>query len=172
MNLLPEKPLARIFRAKFRDLLKKAILFDQVPREIWPQDWVVDIISVASGEASLKYLAPYIFRVAISNNNILDLKAGQVTFRYRDSKTNTLRTATLPAERFIGRLLQHVLPRGFHKVRPTACCTPSSGASWPLSKNSFSPTAPRPSSLPTIPAQRCIYPVDRPPFSALSAPAR
>jgi hypothetical protein len=115
--LLPEKSLARIFQAKFRDLLKKAGLFEQIPRKIWRQDWVVDIISVGSGEAALKYLAPYIFRVAISNRNILHLKDGQVTFRYRDSKTNTSRTATLPADRFIGQFLQHVLPRGFQKVR-------------------------------------------------------
>jgi hypothetical protein len=115
--LLPEKPLSRIFRAKFRDLFKKAGLFHQVPKDIWRQNWVVDIIPVGSGEAALKYLAPYIFRVAISNRNILHLQDGQVTFRYRDSKTNTSRTATLPAERFIGRFLQHVLPRGFQKVR-------------------------------------------------------
>ncbi len=115
--LLPEKPLAKIFRAKFRDLLKRAGLFHQVQREIWRQNWVVDIIPVGTGEAALKYLAPYIFRVAISNKNILDLKDDQVTFRYRDSKTNTTRTATLPAERFIGRFLQHVLPRGFQKIR-------------------------------------------------------
>ncbi len=115
--LLPEKPLAKIFRAKFRDLLKKAGLFDQVPRETWRQNWVVDIIPVGGGEAALKYLAPYIFRVAISNRNILRLQDGQLTFRYRDSKTNTTRTTTLPAERFIGRFLQHVLPRGFQKVR-------------------------------------------------------
>jgi hypothetical protein len=115
--LLPEKPLALIFRAKFRDLLKKAGLFHHVQRELWRQPWVVDIIPVGSGEAALKYLAPYIFRVAISNRNILAINDGQVTFRYHDSKTNATRTATLPAERFIGRFLQHVLPRGFQKVR-------------------------------------------------------
>ena len=115
--LLPEKPLARIFRAKFRDLLKKAGLFDLVPPQIWRQHWVVDIIPVGTGEAALKYLAPYIFRTAISNRNILTLKDGLVTFRYRASKTNTSRTTTLPAQQFIGRFLQHVLPRGFQKVR-------------------------------------------------------
>jgi len=115
--LLPEKPLAQIFRAKFRDLLKKAALFDQVPSTVWHQDWVVDIIEVGSGKAALKYLAPYIFRVAISNRNIIDLKDGHVTFRYQDPKTHRTRTATLPAQQFIGRFLQHVLPRGFQKVR-------------------------------------------------------
>lgn len=115
--LLPEKPLARIFRAKFRDLLKKTGLFGQIPPQIWRQDWVVDIIPVGSGQAALKYLAPYVFRVAIGNRNILDLQDGQVTFRYRDSKTNATRTTTLPVQKFISRFLQHVLPRGFQKVR-------------------------------------------------------
>ena len=65
----------------------------------------------------MKYLAPYVFRVAISNRNLLALNDGQVTFRYRDSETDSPRTATLPAERFIARFLQHVLPRGLQKVR-------------------------------------------------------
>jgi hypothetical protein len=65
----------------------------------------------------LKYLAPYIFRVAISNNRILKLADGKVTFRYRASDTGKLKTCTLPAEEFIRRFLQHVLPKGFVKVR-------------------------------------------------------
>jgi hypothetical protein len=71
------------------------------------------IIAVGSGEAVLKYLAPYLFRVAVSNRNILALKDGRVTFRYRDAKTG----ATVPAEQFIRRFLYHVLPRSFQKVR-------------------------------------------------------
>jgi len=115
--LLPEKPLAQIFRAKFRDLLQKERLIEQIPSKIWRQDWVVDIIPVGNGQAAFKYLSPYIFRTAISNRNILALKNGQVTFRYRDAKTKTHQITTLPAEQFIGRFLQHSLPRGFQKVR-------------------------------------------------------
>jgi len=77
----------------------------------------VDIITVGSGETAVKYLAPYVFRVALSNRNILALKNGRVTFRYRDAKTDTTQTTTLPAEQFIRRFLHHVLPRGFQKVR-------------------------------------------------------
>jgi hypothetical protein len=65
----------------------------------------------------LKYLAPYVFRVAVSNRDILGFKDSQVTFRYRDSRTNATRATTLPAPQFIGRFLQHVLPPGFQKVR-------------------------------------------------------
>jgi hypothetical protein len=65
----------------------------------------------------LTYLAPYIFRVAISNNRILKSADGKVTFRYRTTDTGKLRRCTLPAQEFIRRFLQHVLPKGFVKVR-------------------------------------------------------
>lgn len=140
--LLPEKPLAEIFRAKFRDLLKQAGLFDQLPGQLWHQDWVVDIIAVGSGAAALKYLAPYVFRVAISNRNILALKDGQVTFRYRHAKTQTLQITTLPAEQFIGRFLQHVLPRGFQKLRTYGLLHPKQRHRFAIVKAQLQPDRP------------------------------
>ena len=109
--------MAKIFRAKFRDLLRKTDYFDQVPSGVWKQAWVVDIIPVGSGEAAFKYLAPYVFRVALSNKSIVAIEDSKITFRYRDSQTNTARTMTVTAEEFIRRFLQHVLPKGFQKVR-------------------------------------------------------
>jgi hypothetical protein len=141
--LLPEKPLAHIFRAKFRDLLKKAGLFDQVPPRVWHQQWVVDIIPVGNGEAALKYLAPYVFRVAISNRNILDLKDDQLTFRYRHSNTNTTHTITLPVEQFIHRFLQHVLPRGFQKVRYFGLLHPKQRRLFAIVKEQRKPDTPQ-----------------------------
>jgi hypothetical protein len=111
------KPLSRLFRGKFRAALKQTDLFDQVPASVWRQAWVVHCQPVGTGEAALKYLAPYIFRVALSNNRILKLENGQVTFRYRESDTRRWKSCTLPAEEFIRRFLQHVLPKGFQKVR-------------------------------------------------------
>ena len=115
--LMPAKPLAMIFKGKFRDALKKAGLYESVPKSVWKKDWVIDIEPVGNGEAAVKYLAPYIFRVAISNRNILSMKEGQVTFRYKDSETQEIQFRTLPAARFIALFLQHVLSRGFIKVR-------------------------------------------------------
>ncbi len=115
--LMHAKPLAIIFKAKFRDALKKAGLYEQVPQKVWKQEWVIDIKPVGNGEAVLKYLAPYIFRVAISEKNILKLRDGRVTFRYQDSDTKETRISTLDAIQFISRFFQHVLPRGFVKVR-------------------------------------------------------
>jgi hypothetical protein len=115
--LVHVKPLSILFRAKFRDELKKTSLFDLIPAETWTKDWVVHCQPVGSGVAALKYLAPYIFRVAISNNRILKVEDDQVTFRYKDSDTAATRHCTVTAEEFIRRFLQHVLPKGFVKVR-------------------------------------------------------
>ena len=114
--LLPVKALSKLFRAKFRDALKKHPCFGEVPTAVWCKDWVVHSQAVGNGEGVLKYLAPYIFRVAISNNRILKLANGKVTFRYQDSDTGRTRLCTLKAEEFIRRFLQHVFPKGFVKV--------------------------------------------------------
>lgn len=115
--LFPVKALSRIFRAKFRDALKDTDCFADIPAEVWEKEWVVHSKAVGDGTQALKYLAPYIFRVAISNHRILDMEDGQVTFRYRATETGKLKISSLPAEEFIRRFLQHVLPKGFVKVR-------------------------------------------------------
>ncbi len=117
--LVPVPALSKIFRAKFRDALKKKKpeLFPEVPPEIWKKDWVIDCRPVGSGERALKYLAPYIFRVAISNRRLLKLENSNVTFQYRDGDTKQFKTRTVTAEEFIRRFLQHVLPHRFIKVR-------------------------------------------------------
>jgi hypothetical protein len=115
--LLPVKALSLIFRAKLRDQLKKAGLFNQVNEQVWAKAWVVHSEPVGNGRAAFKYLAPYVFRVAIGNNRILTLEDGQVTFKYKESATHQIRFCTLPAEEFIRRFLQHVLPDRFIKVR-------------------------------------------------------
>lgn len=115
--LMPEKALAIIIRAKFRDALKKTVLFNDVPPQTWKKEWVIDICPVGKGKSALKYLAPYIFRVAISNNRILSLRDGMVTFKCKAADRKHYETVTVSAEEFIRRFLQHILPRGFVKVR-------------------------------------------------------
>jgi hypothetical protein len=83
----------------------------------WSKKWVVHCKSVGTGQAALKYLATYVFRVAISNNRLVSLENEQVTFRYTDSNTGKKGYSTLSSEEFIRRFLQHVLPKGFMKVR-------------------------------------------------------
>ena len=121
--LLPVKALSKIFRGKFRQALQKTALFAQIPPKVWEQDWVVHCKPVGNGRTALMYLAPYVFRVAagkehrISNRRLVSLENGQVTFRYRTTDTGQLKLCTLSAEAFIHRFLQHVLPKGFVKVR-------------------------------------------------------
>jgi len=78
---------------------------------------VIHSEAVGSGEAAFKYLAPYVFRVAITNRRIVKLEDGRVTFKYKDSATDEVKYATVSAEEFIRRFLQHVLPERFVKVR-------------------------------------------------------
>jgi predicted RNA-binding Zn-ribbon protein involved in translation (DUF1610 family) len=112
-----ENPLGRLIRGKLLDALKKAGFEDQIPEKAWKQDWVCDVEPVGNGQAALKYLAPYIYRIALSDRNILSLKDGEVTFQYKDRKTKKAIPCTLNVFEFLRRFLQHVLPRGFVKVR-------------------------------------------------------
>lgn len=123
--LLPVRALSRIFRGKLRQALRDTDCYKRIPAKAWEQEWVVHCEPVGSGLGALKYLAPYIFRVAISNNRILKLEDDRVTFRYRDTDTGQERRCTLGAEDFIHRFLQHVLPKGFVKVRYYGLFSPS-----------------------------------------------
>lgn len=120
---LPVRALSKLFRAAFRRGLQKLKLFEQVPAKIWSQDWVVHCKPVGDGQAALKYLAPYIHRVAISNRRLLSfenrdsMESSQVTFQYRASDTGQLKKCTISVEQFFQCFLQHVLPHAFVKVR-------------------------------------------------------
>jgi hypothetical protein len=100
---LPVKAASLIYRAKFRDQMRQAGLLDQIPASVWREAWVVHSQAVGDGRRSLQYLAPYVFRVAISDRRIVSIEegpenAGQVTFTYRKSGSNRWRTMTVTAE--------------------------------------------------------------------------
>lgn len=116
---LPVKALSKIFRAMFREALKKEApeLFARIPKAVWYRDWVVHCKPAGNGDSVLKYFAPYIFRVAISNKRLVKLENDRVTFRYKHPKTKEWCQMTVPVFEFMRRFLQHVLPRGFKKVR-------------------------------------------------------
>jgi hypothetical protein len=65
----------------------------------------------------LKYLSRYLYRGVIHERNIVANQNGQVTFSYIDSDTGETRTRTLKGEDFLWRVIQHVLPKGFRRVR-------------------------------------------------------
>jgi Putative transposase/Transposase zinc-binding domain len=124
---VPVRALSILFRAKLRDALDRAGLLAGVDAAVWRQDWVVHSQAVGDGRASLKYLAPYVFRVAISDRRVVSCEDGRVTFSYRKSGSNRWRRMTLDSSEFIRRFLQHVLPSGFPKVRHYGFLSPNSG---------------------------------------------
>jgi hypothetical protein len=116
--LVPVKALSRIFRGIFRDLAKEKLPDVAFPDSAWKKEWVVFAKPAIQGpDKVLEYLGRYVYRVALTNRRILDIENGKVTFRYKQSKTGQAGTMTLDAMEFIRRFLQHVLPRGVHKVR-------------------------------------------------------
>jgi hypothetical protein len=83
------------------------------------KEWVVYAKeSLQDPQHVLKYLARYTHRVAISNHRLVSLADDQVTFRYKDyQRGHRLRTLTLEAVEFLRRLMLHVPPHGFHRLR-------------------------------------------------------
>ena len=68
-------------------------------------------------KAALKKLAPYVFKVAITDSRIIKVENRRVIFRYKKQKSSRWRTTSLEVMEFIRRYLQHVLPTGFMKIR-------------------------------------------------------
>ena len=73
--------------------------------------------NVGTGLPALKYLSRYLYCGVISENNTINDTGTEVTFRYKDSKTDAFKTRTVRGEDFLWLLLQHVLPKGFRRVR-------------------------------------------------------
>src|SRR5439155_18476659 len=90
---------------------------NQVDPAVWRRGWVVNSRAAGDGRAALRYLAAYVFHVAISDHRMVSCHDGKVTFTYRRVGSNRPRRMTLDAMEFLRRFLQHVLPPGFQKVR-------------------------------------------------------
>lgn len=113
----PVKALSKVYKAKFIDEMKKNGLYDGINPSVWEKPFIVNSQAVNSSRHSVKYLAPYVFKVAISNHRIVKVENDYVFFRYKKSKSNRRRTMSLTVMEFIHRFLQHVLPSGFMKIR-------------------------------------------------------
>jgi hypothetical protein len=135
--LFPVKVLSRLFRTKFASLLKR--VFHQAKlrfhgklqplaknsnffswlNEVMRSEWVVYAKPPFGGpQQVLKYLARYTHRVAISNQRLVALQNGSVTFRWKDyAQGNRPAMMTLQATEFIRRVLLHVLPKGLVRIR-------------------------------------------------------
>jgi predicted Zn-ribbon and HTH transcriptional regulator len=143
---LPVRAMSKIFRAKFRDAMQKCGLASSICPDVWKQAFVVDCRMVGAGPQCIKYLAPYVFRVAISNSRIIKVENRQVFFKYKKQRSNRWRTMSLEVMDFLHRFLQHVLPSGFMKVRYYGFMSPGSSVSMQSVANSI---------------ERCAATVDR-----------
>jgi hypothetical protein len=133
---LPVKVLGRVFRGKFVAGLKRLYRqkrlcfasqtdieppkqFASFLRTLFRQDWVVYAKPAFGGPAQvLRYLGRYTHRVAISNHRLLGFDGERVTFRWKDyARGNKQRKMTLSATEFLRRFVQHILPRGFVRIR-------------------------------------------------------
>jgi hypothetical protein len=134
---LPVKVLSHMFRGKFVKALRRA--YDQHDLELtgvtealrdaapwhafidalFQTDWVVYAKPAFGGaSAVLRYLGRYTHRVAISNHRLLAFDGDHVTFQWKDyAHGDQRRTMTLSAMEFLRRFVQHILPRGFVRIR-------------------------------------------------------
>jgi hypothetical protein len=128
---LPVKTLGRVFRGTLCRLLEKAADgkairlpenrdgFTDIRQVCYKKDWVVYCEKPFSGPGSLvNYLGNYTHRVAISNHRLTGHRDGKVSFWYKDYKSAGIRKQmTLGSAEFVRRFMQHVLPKGFCKIR-------------------------------------------------------
>jgi hypothetical protein len=121
--LFNHKALAKVFRGKLLEAIAQAGL--ALPAR-YPEAWVVDVKSVGRGDKALVYLGRYLYKGVIQEKDIIACRDGQVTFRYRDSKTRQMRTRTLPGAQFLWLILRHVLPKGFRRARNFGFLHPNS----------------------------------------------
>lgn len=123
--LVHVRALSRMFRGKMHARLKEQGLLGAIPGEVWSQEWVVHCEAVGDGRAVMKYLGAYVFRVAVSDARIEAYDGAQVIVRYQKVGSAKWRRLTLSAAEFIRRFLQHVLPRGFVKIRHCGFLSPN-----------------------------------------------
>jgi hypothetical protein len=136
--LLPGSALSEVFRAKFRDALNAEApeLFASTPPQTWQKTWVVHFKPVGDGRKALKYLTPYIYRVALSNRRLVSMENSEIIFSYKP-RNKPWTTMKLDPMSFISRFLQHVVPKGFQKVRYFGFLHPSAKKRFNKLKEQF-----------------------------------
>jgi hypothetical protein len=92
--------------------------FRKFKADLYAKKWVTYCKAPFGGPHQvLSYLARYTHRVAISNDRLVSMKNGVVTFRWRDYRDGQKKLMQVGALEFIRRFLLHVLPKRFHKIR-------------------------------------------------------
>ena len=157
--LFNEQALARVFRARMLAAITAAGL--TLPASL-PRAWVAHCTHAGRGLPALKYLSRYLYRGVISEKQILTDDGEQVTFRYRDGRTGEYCTRTLAGEDFLWLLLQHVLPKGFRRVRDYGFLHGNARALLLLIQkvlSVWSRMVPEPIMRPAFPCRHCGHPL-------------
>jgi hypothetical protein len=124
--LYPVHHLSDAFKGKFLDSLKRALrkqkilsVFDDKVQQAYATRWVVHCEpSLASADHVVKYLGQYTHRVAITNQRILNITDGKLTFVAKDYRDRAIKKpVTLDGIEFLRRFAMHILPKRFVKIR-------------------------------------------------------
>jgi hypothetical protein len=115
--LFPVEAASDIWRAKLIHEFKKRIGLKGIKFRMMDKEFIVHAKPAGNGLNALKYLARYVFRVAIDNRRIVKVTNGKVYFWYRKKGNAKSEIVSLKTIEFIRRFMQHILPRGFMKVR-------------------------------------------------------
>jgi hypothetical protein len=127
---LPQSVLAARFRTRLQAALQALPEATDIPAAVWRQKWVVDVQPVGSGQAALTYLSAYVYHTALGSQRLLKDEEGQITFKYKGSDDGQWHPLSVSAPEFIRRFLQHVLPRGFQRVRYYGWLSAAATARW------------------------------------------
>ena len=124
---LPERVLAARWRNRLQAALARDLpeVYRTLPTRIWRIGWVVDVLPVGRGETALNYLSAYIYKTALSSARLVACDAQSVTFTYQDRASGATRRCRLSGIEFLRRFLQHVLPKGFQRVRTFGWASPA-----------------------------------------------
>jgi hypothetical protein len=162
---LPQVVLAARFRNRLRQHLEQhqPALLKTIPAQAWRGRWVVDVQPVGRGQTALRYLAAYVQKTALSARRLVACDDTSVTFTHQDRATGQTRTVRLSGDEFLRRFLQHVLPKGFQRVRHFGWLSPAAKRRWERlhALLDWQPAAPSPATTPcgVILCPRCRQPM-------------
>ena len=133
--LFPVAAMKSVYRALFMKALHEKIVSKTLPLppdfpteksvykvwedELFQKDWVIYAKRPFGGpQQVIEYLGRYTHKIAISNHRLQSTDNETVTFEYKDYKTGgDKKTMTLKVSEFIRRFAQHIMPRGFRRIR-------------------------------------------------------
>ncbi len=129
--LFPVKAMSRLFRGKLLAAIHQEFKSNQlcmtqsmrqqykkVKNDLYKNEWVVFNKKAFGGPKQvLSYLGNYTHKICISNYRIINVDNQYVTFKYQDRKNKITKTKKIPGTTFIRLFAQHILPKGFVKIR-------------------------------------------------------